>query len=1105
MARIQRSMQQLIAQRRRQGFVGRSAERAAFRENLELPPEDERHRFLFHVHGNAGVGKTFLVRELEQLARERGALTAYADESVGSVPEAMAELAEQFARQGHRFKELERLLAAHRERRHEAAAVVEAGAETGEPSAGSMAAARATLVVLGMTPGVGPFAGALDPAQLAQGADRLRAGLSSRFRSQEDLQLVLAPERVLTPVLLRELAEAAAEVPWLVLVFDTYERTGPVLDGWLHELMTTDRYGGSLPANTVVVTAGQLPLAPARWGGFADFVTEVPLGPFTETEARGLLAGKGVVAEPVVEEVLRLTGGLPVLVSTLAEQRPADPDDVGDPGATAVERFLKWEQDPVRRAAALTCALPRRLDPEVFRTASDCPEEDADALFGWLRGLPFVDDRGAHVRYHDLVREPMLRLQRRRSPRAWSGRHERLAAAFAGRREEAASGLRPDDVWEHEPWRELRLEETYHLLCARPRTALPAALHDAVAACRESPAAGRRWARMLEEAGGTADAPAVRDWGRDLRETLADDAGGVLGAAELLLARPGLDGPGRAVAHALRGRELRNDHRYEAALAEYDRAIALDPGLVRAHYGRGLTLQLTGDLAAATAAFDRADELAPGTDWIVAERAETHRLAGRFEEAVADYDRAIALDPSYEEALAGRAVCLHALGRYDEALADFDRAVGLDGDALWPLVRRARLRRTREEWDEAFADLDRAAGLAPDSAWVASERGDAYRLAGRHEEAVTELGRALSLDPDYASALASRGASHLGLDRPEAAAADLDRAVELSPDYTWALVKRAEVRRRLDDTEGMFEDLRRAEEVGPKDGWAAAELGEAYRVAGRHEEAVAALRRALEQDPDYDYALASLGAAHHALNDRAQALRCLDRALSLTPGYPWALARRAQVGLATGRAEQALADLDRCVALGQETDWARRTALELLTRCGRWEEAAARLAEADRAGTADDELDFTRTELHWRTGRWTEARRTAERVRETDPLNGVYLLALTASRAEGLRAAEPLWREFARLLSEDGRLVPGELALGQCVVGCALGDWARADRALAEALGTDQDWDDLADIGTALTELLHSPGADRARLAPRLAEITAARDAVRARYAPEPG
>ncbi|MFJ2831409.1 tetratricopeptide repeat protein [Streptomyces sp. NPDC087263] len=797
MVRARPSMRELIRDRTRRGFVGRLAERAAFRENLELAPEDERHRFLFHVHGNAGVGKSFLVRELEQLARERGALTSYVDESVGSLPEAMAAIAEHFARQGHRFKELERLLTSHRERRHEAAAVVDAGPEGGEPSAASMAAARAGLVGLGLVPVVGAFTGALDPAQLAQGADRLRAGLSARFRTQEDVQLVVSPERVLTPVILRELAEAADQVPWLVLVFDTYERTRPFLDAWLHDVMTTDRYGAALPANLVVVTAGQHRLDPARWGGLADFVTEVPLGPFTETEVRGLLADKGVMSEPVVEEVLRLTGGLPVLVSTLAEQRPADPDDMGDPSATAVERFLKWEQDPAYRMAALSCALPRRLDMDVFRAVVDCTDEEADALFGWLRGLPFVDDRGDRVRYHDLVREPMLRLQRSDSPRGWTGRHERLAEVFGGWREEAASGLRPGEEWEHEPWRGLRLEEMYHSLCARPRAALSGALGDVVTACLADPAVGRRWVRMLVDAGGAVDDPVLCDWGRRLSEALADQPAGVSRAMDLLLAWPGLSGRGRAMAHVLRGRELRKADEHRAALVAYDRAVELDPGWAMAHYGRGITCQALGDLAAALAAFDRADELAPDTARIVAERGETYRMAGRFTEAVVDLDRAIDLDPADSNAPACRGVCRHALGQYDKALDDFNRALSLDEGNLWARVRRARVRCVRGEWDGAFADLDRAALLAPDSAWVASERGDAYRVAGRYEEAVNELGRAVSLTPDYASALAGRGASLHELGRNEEALIDLSRAVELNPGYAWALAMRARVGAQL--------------------------------------------------------------------------------------------------------------------------------------------------------------------------------------------------------------------------------------------------------------------------------------------------------------------
>lgn len=791
-------MQELIRQRRRAGFVGRNDERAAFRRNLELAPEDEQHRFLFHVHGNAGVGKTFLIRELEQIARERGALTAYVDESVGSIPETMAAVSRQFAVRGHRFKQLDRLLAAHRERRHEAEAVAVATLEPEPqgPSAAGMAVARAGLAGLGMVPGVGAFAGALDADRLAQGADRLRAGLSARFGNQEDVQLVLSPERVLTPVLLGELSDAASEVPWIVLFFDTYERTGPFLDAWLHDLMTTDRYG-ALPANVVVVTAGQQPTDIALWGGYADFLVDVLLGPFTEDEARSLLAGKGVFAEPVIKEVLRLTGGLPVLVSTLAEQRPTASGDIGDPSATAVERFLKREQDPVRRAAALACALPRSLNMDVFRAAVDCSVEESEALFGWLRGLPFVDDRGDRLLYHDLVREPMLRLQRHRSPRGWRERHERLAGVFGRWREEAAREVARDlryfPEWAHGTWRELRLEEAYHLLCARPLAALCEVLRDLAVACREDPAIGRRWARMLEDAGNAADVQELIDWGRCLREALADDTVGVTSAMDLLLARPGLDAGVRSVAHALRGRELRRAGEHTRALVEFDRAIELDPLLVGAYSGRGVTYSLLGDHSAALADLDHADELAPNTYWIIAARGEINRLADRCQEAVADFDRAIALNPMHSVSLAGRAVCRHALGQYEEALADFDRALSLDEDNLWALVRRARLHRGMSRWNATFADLDRAVRLAPDSAWTASERGDAYRLAGRFEEAVTELSRALSLNPAHASAWASRGAAQQELGRREEALADLDRAIELNPGYPWALERRAQL------------------------------------------------------------------------------------------------------------------------------------------------------------------------------------------------------------------------------------------------------------------------------------------------------------------------
>ncbi|GGS05332.1 hypothetical protein GCM10010252_50040 [Streptomyces aureoverticillatus] len=113
-------MQELIRRRRRAAFVGRQQELRLFRENFDVPPEDERHRFLFCVHGPAGVGKTSLVHELRQAARDRGALVAYVDDAADTLPQVLTEVAAQFARQRQRLKGLERALAGYRQRAREA-------------------------------------------------------------------------------------------------------------------------------------------------------------------------------------------------------------------------------------------------------------------------------------------------------------------------------------------------------------------------------------------------------------------------------------------------------------------------------------------------------------------------------------------------------------------------------------------------------------------------------------------------------------------------------------------------------------------------------------------------------------------------------------------------------------------------------------------------------------------------------------------------------------------------------------------------------------------------------------------------------------------------
>ena len=100
MARERRSLQERIRERQRSDFVGRQGQVVQYRENLGLAGDDEQRRFLFNIHGNAGVGKTFLTKQLQQIASQLGALTAYVNETVEDVASAMSAGAQEFSPSG---------------------------------------------------------------------------------------------------------------------------------------------------------------------------------------------------------------------------------------------------------------------------------------------------------------------------------------------------------------------------------------------------------------------------------------------------------------------------------------------------------------------------------------------------------------------------------------------------------------------------------------------------------------------------------------------------------------------------------------------------------------------------------------------------------------------------------------------------------------------------------------------------------------------------------------------------------------------------------------------------------------------------------------------
>lgn len=198
-ARERRSLQDLIRSRQQSGFVGRQQQVVQYQENLGFPVDDERRRFLFNIHGDAGVGKTYLTKQLRQTAIDNGCLAAYIDETVDDATSAMTGMAEEFSRGGARLGEFEKRAAAYRERRHE----LEADPHAPE---GVAAFLTKTAVTIGLAaardvPIAGSLLAPVDAAAAADQINRARTYLARKFRDHADVRLLLSPADELTPVL----------------------------------------------------------------------------------------------------------------------------------------------------------------------------------------------------------------------------------------------------------------------------------------------------------------------------------------------------------------------------------------------------------------------------------------------------------------------------------------------------------------------------------------------------------------------------------------------------------------------------------------------------------------------------------------------------------------------------------------------------------------------------------------------------------------------------------------------------------------------------------------------------------------------------------------
>ena len=190
-----------------------------------------------------------------------------------------------------------------------------------------------------------------------------------------------------------------------------------------------------------------------------------------------------------------------------------------------------------------------------------------------------------------------------------------------------------------------------------------------------------------------------------LSGVLAAECGEPRQAVELIGAALSI-GPGNAAAYVNRANLHHLLGRNDASLADYERAIALEPTAFMAHANRGVVLEALERWEAALASYRRALELAPNNALAHNNLGNALTELGRWPEALASFDPAIECDNGYAEAFTNRGNVLKALTRLDEALISHERALALNPALAAAHFNRSFVLPLRGDYERGFAEFE---------------------------------------------------------------------------------------------------------------------------------------------------------------------------------------------------------------------------------------------------------------------------------------------------------------------------------------------------------------------------------------------------------------
>jgi len=200
-----------------------------------------------------------------------------------------------------------------------------------------------------------------------------------------------------------------------------------------------------------------------------------------------------------------------------------------------------------------------------------------------------------------------------------------------------------------------------------------------------------------------------------------------------------LHNPNSAVAYLNRGVEYYQNGELDRAIADFDKAISIDPDFAEAYNDRGLCYTTKGDRDQAISDFDRSIQLKPDFTEAYSNRGTVYKSKNEFDRAIKDYDEAIRLKSDFAAAYNNRGDVYHLIGNLLRAINEYDKALQINPDYVEAFYSREI---TIFDKDEMINYQEMNDPVDAEDYYI---RGETYIVLGELKKAILDFEKVLEL------------------------------------------------------------------------------------------------------------------------------------------------------------------------------------------------------------------------------------------------------------------------------------------------------------------------------------------------------------------------